>query len=562
MVRNVNCKTASVVTEFGYSGLRQILTRSGNSARSKPMTTRSFVFTGVSAILVGLMIAGCSTSNSNTDTGSDANADVAQDAIADGNIPGDALADTTADRPEPLDGTNLDEIEPVDISTDSDTGSDVADVVEPPIPPHGLCGMPSYGFISRDQVGQIVSSEFMYTFEADAINALLEGAGFTAMGPVVYGSTSYRFRYTTQDRGQQVEATGIIAWPVDVLPFTEDLPIILYEHGTTGFSDPCAPSNQDKWMEDGALPAAVASLGFIVVAPDYIGMNSFGGGSTVKHGYLVGEQTAIGAWDAVRGGLQLMESLENHPPASNKVSLWGASQGGHAVLFTGLWAPYYVPEFEVPAVVALVPPTDLMSLMNIALGSINDSTGLFASSAVTMHFWYGETSDLEDAFTNTDPYYFADNAGTYLFPEDKCEVDLKVDLDTATLDMLFNIDFVNAAVDKRWDDIGPWKCYYQENSLATTTVPVLRQIPTLIVYGETDDLVDTPSQTANITTLCGLGFQIDHMECQGAGHTQAALWSMPEQFDWIRARLAGTPVPEEEICKIEAPAVCSATPAK
>ena len=45
-------------------------------------------------------------------------------------------------------------------------------------------------------------------------------------------------------------------------------------HGTSGFNDACAPSN-DK--DTRTLLGALAALGYVMVAPDSIGLRAFGG---------------------------------------------------------------------------------------------------------------------------------------------------------------------------------------------------------------------------------------------------------------------------------------------
>ena len=54
-------------------------------------------------------------------------------------------------------------------------------------------------------------------------------------------------------------------------------------HGTSGFNDACAPSN-DK--DTRTLLGALAALGYVMVAPDSIGLRAFG--ATGFPPYLVG----------------------------------------------------------------------------------------------------------------------------------------------------------------------------------------------------------------------------------------------------------------------------------
>lgn len=274
--------------------------------------------TYLTATLLATLVA-CGSGTAPTDTTEQPDA-VVGDSIADSNDDIDEAdgADqgrdsTTGSDNETSDDSSGEVTLPDTIDEDGhDTNDTNEDVVPIPEPPHALCDMPAYDLLPPGSLGDLVTFEPipLLTLDADTINALLDSFGFSAMSPVPYGANTYRYRYTTQDRGQQIEATGLMAFPANKDPFTDPLPILLYQHGTSGFSDPCAPSADENLLEMGALGPAFSSLGFVVIAPDYIGMTGFGDPATVKHGYLVGEQTAIGAWDAVRGGLELLETIE------------------------------------------------------------------------------------------------------------------------------------------------------------------------------------------------------------------------------------------------------------
>ena len=251
---------------------------------------------------------------------------------------------------------------------------------EEEIPPYkdlpvALCDMSDYSLLDPDELGQVLDWEEITIWDqsAETIDNLLASFDMTGLGPMPYGSKLYRFRYTTQDRGVKVEATAMLGLPVsdDESTEVETFPTVLNTHGTTGFSDPCAPSHPDREMEDPALTALFAALGHIVIAPDYIGMNGFGEAASVRHGYLVGEQTAIGSLDAVRAGWRLLQQqFSSYAIHDQRVIPWGGSQGGHAALFCELIAPYYAPEFEIPAVLALIPPTNLIPLLESSVQEV------------------------------------------------------------------------------------------------------------------------------------------------------------------------------------------------
>lgn len=429
--------------------------------------------------------------------------------------------------------------------------------------PHALCGAPDYSFLDAGDLGELLDYEPIpfWSLPASVLDALLAAAEFTALSPLPYGVQAYRFRYTTQDRGLAVEATALLA-----LPTWEDeqprgpFPMVLNTHGTTGFSDPCAPTRPDRELEDPAIPCAMAALGSVVVAPDYIGMCGFGAPATVRHAYLVGEQIGMGSWDAVRAGRKLVEALGNPVEMTSQVVPWGASQGGHAALFAALYAPYYAPEFEVPAVAAMVPPIDLVSLLEYFSQDVGSGTGLLAVSLTAMHLWYESGADLGEVFANEDPLWIADNISEAIYPLDECEIDLPIDSHDATIDMLFVESFRSLVAQGAFPDFEPWACFYAENSLTSSSVPVLKHPPTLMVYGEDDDLVVTYLQRPAFESLCSQGYQLQYMECAQAGHVEASLWSLPEQWVWIQDRLEGIAVPEGQQCIITQPTCCSGGP--
>ena len=443
---------------------------------------------------------------------------------------------------------------------DDDTPTPAPDY-GPPLP-LAACDMAPYELAPRAEVGQLVEWEEVpgFNLTAEEVDALLEEAGYTQLSPVPYGCRVFRYRYTTQDRGVVLEATGLFGIPANADLPEEPLPNALYLHGTTGFSDPCAPSNSDTYPDGPAQAALVASLGFVAVAPDYIGMNGFGEGSETEHAYLVGEQAAIGSWDAMRAGKTLLEDIL--PPgqleSDDRVVIWGGSQGGHAALFTELYGPYYAPEFNVVAVSAMVPPSTLPPLVVRGLEFYNDTTTTLVAGMTAMREWYDHPADLTEVFTNDDPYYLADNAYDYVYPQEECNPGEGLDADEVS--DIYTQGFIDAVLAEDWDAVAPWGCFFEENSVATSSVAPLRFVPTLMIYSEDDELVWTDTQVDDFDRLCAQGYQLEYLECQDAGHTDGALWSLPYQLDFINARLAGEPIDEDALCVRTPPVCCPASP--
>ena len=60
----------------------------------------------------------------------------------------------------------------------------------------------------------------------------------------------------------------------------------------------------------------------------------------------------------------------------------------------------------------------------------------------------------------------------------------------------------------------------------------------------------------SVPLLCDEGYDIDYLECAGAGHAEGAVLSLPYQLEWVADRLAGVPLDEDEVCEVEAPIDC------
>jgi hypothetical protein len=456
-------------------------------------------------------------------------------------------------------------------STDSDsTETEISDQEELadeeealPQLPIALCDMAPYQLLPREQVGQLVSWEFLLLdFTPRALDRILEQAGYTALSPVPFGAKVFRYRYTTQDRGELVEATATIAVPANAELPSEKLSFVLSLHGTSGFSPPCAPSGR----EDGPAQAAMmAALGFIGVAPDYIGLTSYGEPSG-KHGYLVGEQAAIGSWDALRAAEQLLAEedfqLEFDDPIrwQQKVLIWGFSQGGHAAFFSELLGAYYAPEYEVPGVASIVPPTSLFSVAQSGMETFSGPTAFAVPMFVTMRHWYGSPENMRSILVNEEPLKIADNAEDWVYTLDECNAGEHLDSDDINqVEHIYTQETIDAVLAEQWHEIAPWNCYIREAGLTTSSVPPLRFTPTLIVWSELDDLAIPAKMRGDVGILCDQGYQIEHMECMGAGHAEGAVWALPEQLQWLRDRLDGKALNETRLCTLHEPVCCSGT---
>ena len=113
---------------------------------------------------------------------------------------------------------------------------------------------------------------------------------------------------------------------------------------------------------------------------------------------------------------------------------------------------------------------------------------------------------------------------------------------------------IDAIAADDFDTLGQFGCILQRASLRTSELPLTVSTPTLVVQGEDDDLVYTPVVRDDLPKLCDQGYIIEHYECAGLGHTDAATSSIPHVIDWVNARIAGEELTDP--CVIHAPVDC------
>ena len=421
-----------------------------------------------------------------------------------------------------------------------------------------LCGSAPYEWRPAAEVGHVVSWEeggFTDLSAAD-IDALLSETGYDRLTPVPYGARTFELRYVTQDRGELVEATAMVAVPVG-MPVGELAPTALWLHGTSGFNDDCALSADP--LAGGGSAALVASQGFVVVAPDYLGMRGFGEPSPegTLHSYLAGEPTAIASLDALRASVAALADQGEVPLVDpSRVVAWGPSQGGHAALFVDRLVPWYAPEVELVAVVAHVPVIDQQAYLQRSMTTWDTRGPAPVISMTTMRAWYGVPSDLLGVLTDEAPHYWASSLPGLL--ASGCDVS-PLAAATAPEDV-FTPEVIEAVTLGDWEAFEPWTCFYRENSLPSSTIPRLRDVPVLVTLAEEDELILSADERAAVEELCGQGYRIELVECAGANHVGGAIGAIGYGTSWVHARMAAEPWAAEAVCAQGPPVDCAALP--
>lgn len=414
------------------------------------------------------------------------------------------------------------------------------------------CGQQAHAWRKDLELGQITAHESAGSYSKALLEALLATLGDLPIA-LQYDVATHLVTYVTQDRGQEVEATTLIAWPENVPAGAEALPTLLLLHGTSGFTDGCGPTAD---ASEGAVAAALASAGFVVVAPDYIGLKSTPPPTGFLHPYLVGQATAIASLDAVRAlGHLPAEIVVGGGQPSPRVAILGGSQGGHAALWVDRLAPYYARELTLVGVAATVPPADLLGEGDLALTTLRPSTGNMVAFFGASAGWYGAEGSLSEVFLPPLDLDVPAALGASCDPGDLVQ-------GATSLDTIFQPGILTAAADDTLTALDPWGCMAVENGLTTTTVArIAQQDPSygiLFVTGEADALVDTPNERAAYQALCGAGMPLQYLECTAASHTEATTWALPEILAFLQARLAGEAFAPS--CDVGAAITCAGTP--
>lgn len=478
----------------------------------------------------------------------------AADAVADtaDTTPEDALTDAAwEDAADSADAADADPADTADAAPE-----DAGPPFEYAWQPGGPCDAPPYEWLPPSEVGKLLSYESMplYSQSPETIKLLLAQLGYPGDElPITHGTLAWRIRYLTQDRGQLVEATAMVGVPNHgSSPDPVSVDAVLFMHPTVGYADQCAPSDG---LYGGAAAVLPASFGYISVAPDLIGMCGAANPCGGFHPYLIGEPTAIAALDAVRAAEELLAlvAADTHVQPTHRVVPWGGSQGGHAALFVDRYAPVYAPEVDIGCVIAIVPPSDLAGQAAAALAVLDSSTALGTAFLAAAVLWYTPAGGAAAVFNAAGSVDFAAQVvGT--FPTTCSTGDLVKGAQSA--EDLFAAGFLEAISSGDLGALPPWGCIAAENSLPTTSVPLLSDSEILFVLGSADEIVDHATEIASFETLCTQGYRLELVDCAGASHGDTAVDSLPLQIAWIQSCLAGEGIPEELTCVVTPPSSC------
>ncbi len=156
-------------------------------------------------------------------------------------------------------------------------------------------------------------------------------------------SKNIRLLYSSTDGlgGEELlPVSGVLFLPEGKAP-AGGWPLMAWTHGTVGIADICAPSWNGRQQQDRDHLEFWLKNGYAVVASDYQGLGTAG-----THPYLATRPEAYSNLDIIRA----VQSADF--PVSDRVVLFGQSQGAGAAVATAAYAPDYAADVKVIGAVA------------------------------------------------------------------------------------------------------------------------------------------------------------------------------------------------------------------
>ena len=327
------------------------------------------------------------------------------------------------------------------------------------------------------------------------------------------GMTATRILYHTRTASNaDTLASGVVLVPYGQPP-KDGWPLLAWAHGTSGVANNCAPSLMKSLFYNWEGLYEYVILGYAVVATDYSGLGTEG-----RHAYIDMLSNATDVVNSVPAAHAAVPNL------SKKWLVIGHSQGGLASLGVAeLEAGLKDPNFL--GTISLAGASDLedgiRSAMEVRMPVLN---GLMA-------FWiYGVKTlfpdlNLQDVLTNQ---AFAVYQASV---ENGC----------SAASGAFAVLPTNEMLRSGWDQNKYVKEFLARNRPGTQPT----YGPLFLVSGGDDVLFTELASQKIFQRLCRAGSVAERKVYPGLGHDPVVYGSLRDQMEWMSARFAGKPAPND-----------------
>jgi predicted esterase len=322
----------------------------------------------------------------------------------------------------------------------------------------------------------------------------------------------YRVMYLSETvQGEPIAVTGTVVVP-DGDPPGDGWPLMSHAHGSTGFSDECAPSvglesGSGSTVETQLLSSYAPEWGYVVASTDYEGSGPPG-----PHPWLVGESEG-------RGVLDIAIAARHLPGVEidERTAIAGYSQGGHAALWANQISADWAPELDIVGTMAGAPASELATLVR--------QRSAVPEMAVFQVMMAGSFAKA----------YPEANAEEILTPAGLDMVD--------TLDELCDDQAVELTEDPEepWlqaelVETEPWATLLEENTPGSVATPA----PVLVLHSADDEAVPVDHSVTLLDRQCAASQVVERRILEG-NHVGAAVPAYEQALDWFDELSSGTP---------------------
>ena len=328
----------------------------------------------------------------------------------------------------------------------------------------------------------------------------------------VEGGTAHRMLYVSARPDGTAAVSGAMVFIPDTPAPDEGRPVLAWAHGTVGMGDACAPSRSTKGINDmaGWLEQAL-SLGWVVVATDYVGLGTPGPElylvAQAEVNDIVHSVQAVRQWDLADAG--------------TRYAVYGHSQGGHSSLWAGHLAEEIDPTLDLVGVAAAAPAAMLPEIVSVQW----DTAAGWAIGPEALVAWRAIDPSLPLQGVVTDA-----GISNYERLADEC-IMLAALEGLARNDLgqsFFAVDPVTAP---------GWSSVIE----AQTPPPLPADMPVFVAQGTADEVVLAWPNALLQEEWCAAGSSLSMLWMGNVGHVPAAINAGPQAITWIADRFAGRP---------------------
>ena len=334
--------------------------------------------------------------------------------------------------------------------------------------------------------------------------------------------------------GERAEATAMVFYPNTPQP-QDGWRVVVWEHGTVGSGDSCAPSNNQLNNNFRGLASSLLAQGYVIVAPDYEGLGTRG-----IHPYLNLKSAAQSAIYAVRAFKEQQGNRFNGAWVSV-----GQSQGGHASLATAQFAdedPNYkaavaaAPASSLGYIISEVAPQALSAL--VEAGQDNAAKAVYAELLAYAAYVAVGIKAYEPGFNYRN--IFSSRAGSVAEKAEGTTGENGLCLGPLITEYVQDIDdyLVNnpekTVVDypglvENFQNNSSVEKFLENNQPATEKI----NVPVMIIQGTADMAVAYPVTNTLQQGLKDMGTTVTFVPVQDASHTEAIVQSRTQLLTFI-----------------------------